>query len=590
MDLEKGPAHLEAARAILEEDAPESAALAYVYSGLCVACLLRGEMEKGMVHSRRALEIGERLNSRPVTAMAQVFTGNFLAHMGKVREGLALVERGWAIADEDGLTFIAFLGALFSGGHHVFRSDPGEAKRWLQRELARPRVASAPILRRMLLGFLGSAHIIAGEMDEARQLGEDGEDDSGLSASLLIASGDWEAAEKGQLARLEEAGAGVPLNAQGISRQLGQLCFRLGEHGRAEEYLRTSFRIEEHGGARTLASRLMLTRVLARTGRLKEAQKELDKCVSLLAGDEDWGGTAGDLALARGAVASAEQNWSEADGAFVEALTVARQYGLPWDEADALHQRALMHLARDEKDDRKQALALLDETIAIYQRLGAKKHLELVLADKLEVQGISSSDVLTSIDRVAISVHAEKPDLRPHAAPDGTVTIMFSDIEGSTEKTDRLGDKAWMEVLREHNTIVREQIAARAGFEVKSEGDGFMVAFGSARRALECAIELQRAMARRNESGEEPIRVRIGLHTGEAIKEGDPDGRADFFGKNVILAARIVGQAKGGEVLASSVLKALMEGSDITWSEPRMLELKGLSGTHEIWPVVWERP
>ena len=81
----------------------------------------------------------------------------------------------------------------------------------------------------------------------------------------------------------------------------------------------------------------------------------------------------------------------------------------------------------------------------------------------------------------------DKPDLRPHAAPDGTVTILFSDIEGSTAMTERLGDQRWLELLRSHNDIVRQRVAAHEGFEVKSEGDGFMLAFQSARKALECA-------------------------------------------------------------------------------------------------------
>ncbi|HEU4758995.1 MAG TPA: AAA family ATPase, partial [Dehalococcoidia bacterium] len=584
MDLEKGPAHLEAARAILEEDAAHSAGLAYVYIGLCTACLLRAEMEKGIAYSRRALAIGEKLNSRPVTAIALVFTGNFLGHMGEMSEGLQSIERSWAIADEDGLTFVAFLGAMFSGAHHVFtRSDPGEAKRWLQRELAKPRLASAPILRRMLLMFLGSAHIIAGEMDEARRLAED-VTDSGLRGALLIASGEWDTAEERLLAGLDEySRTGVSFGPSGFLFRLAELCFRRGEHGRAEEYLRAYSLALEQARGWLLDSRLALARVLARTGRPEEAQDELDKCASLLAGDQDWGGTAGHVALARGAVLCAERKWAKAAEAFGEALAVARDYGLPWDEADALHEGARMHMARGGKGDLKSALTLLDETASIYQRLGAKKHLELVLADKLQAQGVDRTHIQTSIDAVAASVQAERPDMRPHAAPDGTVTIMFSDIEGSTAMTERLGDKVWMDVLRQHNAIVREQLKAHAGFEVKSEGDGFMVAFQSARRALDCAVDIQRALAARNEKAEEPVRARIGLHTGETIKEGE-----DFFGRNVILAARIAGQASGGEILVSSVLKALVDSAgDIAWCDPRTAELKGLSGRHDIWPVAW---
>ncbi len=74
----------------------------------------------------------------------------------------------------------------------------------------------------------------------------------------------------------------------------------------------------------------------------------------------------------------------------------------------------------------------------------------------------------------------------------------------------------------------------------------------------------------------------LGLHAGEVIKEGE-----DFFGRNVIMAARVASQARGGEILASSVLKALVEGSDVSWGEQRTVELKGLSGDHEIWAVNW---
>ena len=149
--------------------------------------------------------------------------------------------------------------------------------------------------------------------------------------------------------------------------------------------------------------------------------------------------------------------------------------------------------------------------------------------------------------------------------------------------TDRLGDRRFMEVLRAHNGVVRQKVKAHAGFEVKSEGDGFMVVFQSARRALQCAIDIQRAFAQRNRSAEEPVRVRIGLHTGEAIKEGE-----DFFGKNVVLAARIAGQAQGGQILVSSLLRELTDSSgEFAFDGGREVELKGLSGLHKVFEVGW---
>ena len=96
-------------------------------------------------------------------------------------------------------------------------------------------------------------------------------------------------------------------------------------------------------------------------------------------------------------------------------------------------------------------------------------------------------DSASSSEGVAAAVERERPDLKSHAAPDGTVTILFSDIEGSTAMTERLGDLRMQEVLRAHNSIVRQQVTAFGGFEVKSMGDGFMLAFSSARRTLQCA-------------------------------------------------------------------------------------------------------
>lgn len=172
-----------------------------------------------------------------------------------------------------------------------------------------------------------------------------------------------------------------------------------------------------------------------------------------------------------------------------------------------------------------------------------------------------------------------------HAAPDGTVTILFSDIEGSTTMTERLGDIRAQEVLHAHNAIIRQQVAGHGGFEVKSMGDGFMVSFSSARRGLQCAIAIQRTFATyNNEHLEQPISVRIGLHTGEAITEG-----GDFFGKNVILASRIAAQAQGGQILVSSLLKELTESAgDIRFGEGQDTALKGLAGLTRVYPVAWD--
>jgi eukaryotic-like serine/threonine-protein kinase len=225
---------------------------------------------------------------------------------------------------------------------------------------------------------------------------------------------------------------------------------------------------------------------------------------------------------------------------------------------------------------------LIGEALRVAGDLGMRSLVERAFALRLRLQGTDAADVGTSIDAVAAVVEDERPDLSGHTAADGTVTILFSDIEGSTEINERLGDRRWLEVLREHNTIVRDNVRVHGGFEVKSQGDGFMIAFPSARRAIDCARAIQDAVAR--ELGNHPegsVRVRIGLHTGEAIRE-----EADFYGKNVVVAARIADAARGGEILASAVVKQLTESAgDVGFEDAREVELAGLVGTHAIYKV-----
>jgi class 3 adenylate cyclase len=183
----------------------------------------------------------------------------------------------------------------------------------------------------------------------------------------------------------------------------------------------------------------------------------------------------------------------------------------------------------------------------------------------------------------AAALDDDRLDLTPHTAPDGTVTLLFSDIEGSTQSNDRLGDRRWLELLHTHNRIVRDQVRSHEGFEVKSQGDGFMIAFSSARRALECAIGIQRALREHTaQNPEESVQVRVGLHTGEVVREGD-----DFFGKNVAIAARVASAARGGEILVSSLVKELADTGDIRFGAAREVELKGFSGMRSLHEVVW---
>lgn len=275
----------------------------------------------------------------------------------------------------------------------------------------------------------------------------------------------------------------------------------------------------------------------------------------------------------------------QAIGQFEEALTFYLNAGAKTEVAWVCCEYAETLLQRKGTADRKKAMSLLDQSLNTAHELGMKPLVEKALALKSKAQGIASTHLKTSIDAVAASVQAEKPDLRPHTAPDGTVTILFTDIEGSTTMTERLGDQRWLELLRAHNVIVREQVATHQGFEVKSRGDGFMLAFSSARRALQCAIDIQRAFAAYGEEHpQEPLRVRIGLNTGEALKEAD-----DFFGKAVILAARIADKAQGRQILVSELLRNLVGSlAAAEFRDAGRKQLKGIRGRQRVYEVMWE--
>jgi class 3 adenylate cyclase len=183
-----------------------------------------------------------------------------------------------------------------------------------------------------------------------------------------------------------------------------------------------------------------------------------------------------------------------------------------------------------------------------------------------------------SVEAVAQCVNQERPDLGSVAAPDGTVTILFSDIKDSTALNEKMGDARWMQLLREHNEIVRREAGLHHGFEVKTIGDAFMIAFQSAKDALRCAIAIQRAFGKRNEMAAHPIWVRIGLHTGELVREEN-----DFYGRHVNFAARILSQSKAGEVLVSSLLREVVESSGEFAFEARPKRaLKGFPGKHRL--------
>ncbi|MGE2772785.1 adenylate/guanylate cyclase domain-containing protein [Rhodococcus sp. 1.20] len=199
-------------------------------------------------------------------------------------------------------------------------------------------------------------------------------------------------------------------------------------------------------------------------------------------------------------------------------------------------------------------------------------------ADSLINKGFGAT-VRNSIEDLAGWARVERPDLARMTA-DGDIVVVFSDIEGSTARNEELGDREWMKLLERHNKLITKQTEVHGGHIVKNQGDGFMIAFSDPGEAVRCGLVIQQALRESPERWNN-IRVRMGVHAGKSVRRGD-----DLFGLNVAMAARVAGQARGGEILVSeSVRETIGTAQDITLEAPRNVELKGIKGNHQLYPV-----
>lgn len=168
----------------------------------------------------------------------------------------------------------------------------------------------------------------------------------------------------------------------------------------------------------------------------------------------------------------------------------------------------------------------------------------------------------------------------------GTLTILFTDVEGSTDLRTRHGDDLAQEILRGHEKVLREKFQEHGGREVVFLGDGFMVAFGSARKAVSCAIAIQRAFDEDNQQHpDRQIRVRTGLNAGEVVEES-----GTLYGAAVNAAARIASKAKGGQILVSQVVKDLAGPvKEFVFIDRGFSVLKGFPTRWRLYEVSWQQ-
>jgi len=211
---------------------------------------------------------------------------------------------------------------------------------------------------------------------------------------------------------------------------------------------------------------------------------------------------------------------------------------------------------------------------------------EAVEAVHLEAHGLTASTVLELDPNVplnallgALPTH---PVGTPYTAP-AMRAIVFTDICGSVAQTQQFGDDAHVALLREHDAVVRRELASYDGREVKHTGDGIMAAFSSVSSAVAFAVAVQRALHERNQTQDVPIDISIGISAGEPIT----DDHEDLFGASVQLAARLCGAAPSGEIAVSVAVKELCIGKPHRFEDRGPLDLKGLPEPTQWYAVAW---
>ncbi|MDP6715013.1 MAG: adenylate/guanylate cyclase domain-containing protein [SAR202 cluster bacterium] len=167
-----------------------------------------------------------------------------------------------------------------------------------------------------------------------------------------------------------------------------------------------------------------------------------------------------------------------------------------------------------------------------------------------------------------------------------TITIMFTDVVGSTAMNQRLGDQKARQVMRAHDELVRNHTKVHSGVEVKSMGDGFMLTFPSAKRAVSAGIAMQKELISPGFPFKDTgLAIRMGMTVGEPIRE-----EQDLFGMSVVVAARIGAKAVGGQILTSQIVHDLLsDAGDFKFDPAGEHQLKGVGEPQKLYEINWRQ-
>jgi class 3 adenylate cyclase len=542
----------------LLEGEPESYAHGYLALARIYGTREAGDIDASIELAEQAIQIGARAGHADLQASALAALGELKIATGATSDGFALLEEATigAVNGElspllTGITYCRMISACRDLTDYRRAGEWTEAaERWCERQSVN--------------GFPGICRI--------------------HRAEVVALSGAWERAE-GELRQATEELASynaITPMADGFYA-IGEIRLRMGDLQGAEEALREAHALGRPPQPALALIRLAQGKVRAAAAAINSALKEKEwnqwARARLLPAQIEIAVAAGDPARAREAAeeltrlvqtydspalhALKHEAWGRVLLAEGDAAGAARELGLAirhWREVGAPYEvarsRALLASALRAMHDDDAADLELEAAHAEFQRLGAR--LDSATAEKA---------IQAAAERRAGPVQTRK-------------TFMFTDIVGSTNLAELLGNESWERLLQWHDDSLRALFARNGGEVVNSTGDGFFVAFDSARQGIDCAIAIQRALVEHRRTSGFALSVRIGLHVAEANRRGE-----DYSGMGVNVAARVAALAGGGEIVASA--ETLSEAGDVATSDPREAALKGVAAPVSVASVTW---
>jgi class 3 adenylate cyclase len=550
----------------LLESEPNSPTQARIAVFRSLGALIGGRLTDGIALADRAMEVARKHHDLNAQFMAMSFKGMGLVFSGDWEAGIALIDEAATAASSGQLdlrvasdiycnTIAACrnLGDLKRAGQWA---DEGE--RWMRRQAVG--------------GYPGICRVHRAELKMLRGL--------------------WSEAEQEARQACEELERFGIMDAVGYAHYaVGEVRLRLGDLDGAAEAFDKAY---EYGHDSQPGIALL---ELAR-GEINEATRSIGRAVAATAEADGPGdrATRARLLPAQIDIALAARDLETAGLAVAELESLATTFQQPLFQAGALTARGELLLGENRASEASPILGrswrLWQDTDLPYESARARlRYAEALAAEGDESAARRDLKAARSVfERLGARLDLERVDALlgvEGGSPAGatrrtTKTFMFTDIVTSTDLVGLIGDDAWGELLQWHDRELRSAFANHRGEEVNQTGDGFFVAFERAVDAIECAVDIQRRLARhRREHGFAPI-VRIGLHMTEATRH-----IGDYRGRGVHIAARIGAAAGNEEILVSSPVLAAAGPIRFGLSDARQLTLKGVDEPVEVRSVSW---